>query len=60
MTAATQRYVGARTPFGVIVRVSNRLFNAEATVQAQDGSTSTYRLPFLIAHGARLAVGVRA
>lgn len=60
MTAATQRYLGARTPFGVIVRVSDRLYNAEATVQAKDGGTGVYRLPFLIAHGARPAVVVAA
>ena len=54
--AATQRYLGARTPFGVIVRVSDRLYNAEA----RDGSTTRYRLPFLIAHGARPAVQVSA
>lgn len=47
----TERYVGTRTPFGVIVRVSDRLYNALATVEARDSSTSTYRLPFLIALG---------
>ncbi len=52
--AATQRYVGASTPFGTIVGVSDRLFNAEALVKAQDGSTRTYRLPFLIAHGLKV------
>ena len=58
--AATQRYVGARTPFGVIVRVSDLVYNAEATVEARDGSTIRYRLPFLIAHGARPAARVSA
>lgn len=58
--AATQRYVGARTLFGVIVQVSDQLFNAEATVEARDGSIGTYRLPFLIAHGAKPPVQVNA
>jgi hypothetical protein len=52
--AATQRYVGASTPFGTIVQVSNNVYNALAVVQAKDGSSSTYRLPFLIALGLRL------
>ena len=51
MMAATQLYVGAQTPFGVVVRVSNSVYNALATVQAKDGGSSTYRLSFLIAHG---------
>lgn len=58
--AATQRYLGARTPFGVIVQVSDRLYNAEVTVEARDGSTTRYWLPFLIAHGARPAARVSA
>ena len=49
--AATQRFVGASTPFGVVVRVENRLFNPTALVRAKDGTVSTYRLPFLIALG---------
>ncbi len=53
--AASQRFVGARTPFGTIVQVSDRLFNAEALVRAQDGSVSTYRLPFLLALGVTFA-----
>lgn len=52
--AATQRYLGARTPFGTIIHVSDCLYNPEATVQAKDGSTRQYRLPFLIAHGLEL------
>ena len=52
--AATQRYVGASTPFGVIVQVTARVYNAEATVRARDGSTRTYLLPWLIAHGVKL------
>lgn len=58
--AATQCYLGSPTPFGVIVRVEDRVYNAAATVQAKDGGTSTYRLPFLIAHGARPAARVNA
>jgi hypothetical protein len=52
--AATQRYVGASTSFGRVVTVSDNLFNATATVQAKDGSVSTYQLPFLIALGVTL------
>ncbi len=58
--AASQRFVGALTPFGTIVQVSDRLFNAEAVVKAQDGSIGTYRLPFLIALGVTLAGKVAA
>lgn len=60
MTAATQRYVGAHTPFGTITSISGGVYNAEVTVEAKDGSTTRYRLPFLIAHGARPAVQVTA
>ncbi len=38
--AATQRFVGAQTPFGTITQVSNSVYNALATVQAKDGGTS--------------------
>ncbi len=55
--AATQLYVGAATPFGIITQVSNSVYNALATVQAKDGS---YRLPFLIALGVTLAGKVTA
>jgi hypothetical protein len=58
--AATQRFVGAQTPFGTITQVSNSVYNALATVQAKDGSTGTYRLPFLIALGVTLAGKVTA
>lgn len=54
MTKA-QRYLGGRTPFGTIIHVSDRVYNTEATVEAKDGNTKTYRLPFLIAHGVTLA-----
>lgn len=47
----THRYLGALTAFGTIIAVENRLYNAAATVEAKDGSTKTYLLPFLIAHG---------
>jgi hypothetical protein len=49
--AATKRYLGARTAFGVIVRIEDRLYNPAVTVEARDGSTKEYNLPFLIAHG---------
>lgn len=52
--AASMRYVGARTPFGTIIQVEDQLYNATATVQACDGSTRQYPLPFLIAHGLEL------
>ena len=55
--ASTQCYLHARTPFGTIIHVTNRVYNAEATVKAEDGTTRTYRLPFLIAHGVTLAQG---
>ena len=58
--AASQRFVGACTPFGTIVQVSDRLFNPEVTVQAKDGSVSTYRLPFLIASGVTLPERMQA
>ena len=54
MTAASQRFVGAHTPFGTIVQVSDRLFNPTATVRSQDGSVGTYRLPLLLALGVKL------
>lgn len=49
-----QRYLGGRTPFGTIIRVNDRVYNTEATVEAKDGSTTRYRLPFLLAHGVTL------
>ena len=55
--ASTQRYLHARTPFGIIIRITDRVYKAEATVKAGDGRTRTYRLPFLIAHGVTLAHG---
>ena len=58
MTAATQRFVGASTPFGKVVAVSDRLFNPTATVEAQDGTVNTYRLPFLLALVVKLQEGM--
>ena len=55
-----QRYLGGRTPFGIIVHVTDRVYNTKATVEAKDGSTKTYRLPFLIAHGVTLAESEQA
>ena len=52
--AATQRYLGAHTAFGVIIHIEDRLYNAKVTVEANDGTTKEYRLPFLIAHGLTL------
>ena len=60
MMAATQLYVGAQTPFGTITQVSNSVYNALAAVQSKDGGLNTYRLPFLIAHGAKPAAQVAA
>ena len=58
--AATQCYLGANTPFGVIIFVTDHVYNARATVRADDGSTRTYSLPFLLAHGFALAAGEEA
>lgn len=55
--AKAQRYLHARTPFGIIIHVTDCVYNAEATVKAGDGTSRTYRLPFLIAHGVTLAPG---
>jgi len=52
--ASTQRYLGARTPFGTIIHVSDCVYNPEVTVRTKDGSIKRYRLPFLIAHGLTL------
>jgi hypothetical protein len=49
-----QRYLGGLTPFGTIISVEDRVYNAEATVEAKDGTTKRYRLPWLIAHGVTL------
>ena len=48
---STQKYLGAITPFGTIVYIDDRVYNASATVQTQEGSTKVYRLPYLIALG---------
>ncbi len=53
--STSQRYLGARTAFGIIVSAVDCLYNPEAVVQAKDGSTQPYRLPFLIAHGLELS-----
>ncbi len=53
--STSQRYLGARTAFGIIISVVDCLYNPEAVVQAKDGSTQPYRLPFLIAHGLELS-----
>ena len=55
-----QRYLGDRTPFSTIIHVTDRVYNTEATVKAKDGSTKTYRLPFLLAHGVTLAESEQA
>ncbi len=53
---SVQRYLGARTAFGIIVHIAERIYNPEVVVQAKDGSTRSYRLPFLMAHGLELTV----
>ena len=53
--AKAQRYLNARTSFGTIIHITDRVFSTEATVKAKDSSIKTYRLPFLIAHGVTLA-----
>jgi len=50
-TPASHRYLGTRTAFGTITYISSNVYNTLATVRAKDGSTSTHRLPFLIAYG---------
>ncbi len=50
-----RRYLGARTAFGTIVHIAERIYNPEAVVEAKDGSTRSYSLPFLMAHGLELA-----
>ena len=52
--ASTQKYLGAETPFGLIVQVEDRVYNPQVTVARADGSTGTYALPFLIAQGLTL------
>ena len=41
--AATQRYLGASTPLGVIIFITDHVYNARATVRADDGSTDQER-----------------
>ena len=53
MTPAT-RYLGASTPFGTITAITGGVYNPEITLHSKDGTSSTYRLPFLIALGVRL------
>ncbi len=38
-----RRYLGARTAFGIIVHIAERLYNPEAVVEAKDGSTRFMR-----------------
>ncbi len=56
---ATRRYLGARTAFGVIIRIEDRVYNPAVTVEASDGTTGEYRLPFLIALGLTLRDGAQ-
>ena len=53
--AASSIWLGASTPFGKIIALEPILYNAQATVRSKDGTVNTYRLPFLIAHGAKAA-----
>ena len=57
MNGSSQSYVGLSTPFGKIIAVEPSLYSAQATVQHRDGSTSTYRLSSLQAHGVQGARG---
>lgn len=52
--ASTQKYLGATTPFGIIVHIDDRVYNPTVTVEDRDGCVATYSLPFLIAHGATM------
>jgi hypothetical protein len=58
--AATQLYVGASTPFGVVAWVSNDVYNAQALVRAKDGTMNAYQLPFLLALGVTLSERMKA
>lgn len=49
--AASARYLGAATPFGVIVDLEPAVYNPQATVQSKDGSKSNWPLAVLIALG---------
>ena len=44
-------YLGAKTPFGVIVKLESCLYNPTATIEAKDGTRTTHKLPKLIALG---------
>ena len=57
---ARKNYLGAITPFGVIVELELRLYNATATCVACDGSRSEHKLPKLIALGLTLKEESRA
>ncbi len=49
--AASLRYLGAPTPFGVITHVENRLYNPRATCTDKTGIDTVRQLPHLIAMG---------
>ncbi len=51
--SASAIYLGASTPFGVIVGLEAAVYNPSATVIAKDGSRGTWPLAVLIALGAR-------
>lgn len=57
---ASERYLGATSPFGVVVEIEPYLYNPLATVRHADGTESTYRLPFLLAHGLKVMTGAAA
>lgn len=57
---AQKNYLGARTPFGVIVELEPRLYNATATCVARDGTKTEHKLPKLIALGLTLKEEHRA
>lgn len=49
----TQKYLGAKTPFGVIIRIEPYLFNPLATCRSEDGSETVRQLGRLQALGVR-------
>lgn len=53
MSCASSRYLGAATPWGVVVEVEPRIYNPVCKVVSKDGETRQLRLAFLVAHGVR-------
>ena len=60
MTCKSAIYLGAPTPFGVIIHVEPRLYNPRVTVRDDEGSETVRPLAPLIALGVKpLAVPAR-